>query len=194
MTGFLAPWDRVQVESIDVKDWRVLRPLWSRTSDGKKWVVPEGAETDFASAPRIVAWAIPSYGKYTAPAITHDYFYRWSIPRGYLTYNEADRYLRELMLSCGVLWVTAWVMWTAVRWAGLGRSDRDGWVGAQTGWWRDAPLILAWTLPALVFFALPTLAILSSLALWWLSEALAWFVRRALGKKATPPTSATLST
>jgi len=65
------------------------------TEDGKMWIlledfeyylgdldsgvsikVPAGFVTDFASVPQFLWWILPPFGKYTKPAVLHDYLYR----------------------------------------------------------------------------------------------------------------------
>src|SRR6266571_2531093 len=65
----------------DVKEWALLREL---EYQGKQdpYTVPVGQHTDFASVPRVFAWFIPPYGRYTKAAILHDYLWRVRAAQG----------------------------------------------------------------------------------------------------------------
>lgn len=132
----------VQVEQVDEVNWRLTHELTYRASTDV-FTAPAGMLTDFASVPRPFVWLIPRYGRYLPAAVIHDHLYRDEVPAGRITYRDADGVLRQAMRLLGVSFATRWVVWAAVRWAGLFRH------GGQQEWWRDAPLVLGWTLLAL---------------------------------------------
>jgi hypothetical protein len=73
--------------------------------------VPIGFVTDFASIPRIFWSILPPDGKYTYPAILHDYLY-WTQTK---TRNVADNILKFGMEDFSVGTVTSTAIYNAVR-------------------------------------------------------------------------------
>lgn len=73
--------------------------------------VPVGFVTDFASIPRIFWSLLPPDGKYTHPAIVHDFLY-WTqtVPR-----EDADQILKIMMEDFSVGGTTVTAIYTAVR-------------------------------------------------------------------------------
>jgi hypothetical protein len=73
--------------------------------------VPIGFVTDFASIPRVFWSVLPSDGKYTHPAIVHDYLY-WTqtAPR-----EHADQILKIMMEDFSVNGVNVGLIYSAVR-------------------------------------------------------------------------------
>lgn len=65
--------------------------------------VPVGFKTDFASIPQAVRSLIPQLGKWTAPAVAHDFMY-WCGPSMGFTQKKADAIFLELMEDAGVKW------------------------------------------------------------------------------------------
>src|SRR5262245_65808592 len=80
MVGF-APDSTVDVRELDSTTWETLRALvyHGNTDD---FVVPERERTDFASVPRMFAWFLPRYGRYTKAAILHDHLWRGAVRNG----------------------------------------------------------------------------------------------------------------
>ena len=133
--------DSVTVRTASDNTWVVVEPVVYR---GRTDVfeVPRGFETDFATVPRVVVWLIPRFGRYTRPAILHDWLVTEGIDRGQVTPREADGIFRRSMRELGVPVVRRWLMWTGVRWGAL-RSPRR-----RRGWVISAPGVLAISLLA----------------------------------------------
>jgi Protein of unknown function (DUF1353) len=132
----------VQVEQVGATTWKLTKELTYRASS-EVFTAPAGMPTDFASVPRPFSWLIPRYGSYLPAAVIHDHLYRDEVPRGTISYRDADGVLRQAMRLLDVPFAMRWVIWAAVRWAGLFRH------GGRRGWWRDAPLVIVWTVLAL---------------------------------------------
>jgi hypothetical protein len=83
--------------------------------------VPIGFVTDFASIPRVFWSALPPDGKYTHPAIVHDYLY-WTqtAPR-----EDADQILKIMMEDFSVNVVTVGLIYSAVRTFGGSAWDEN---------------------------------------------------------------------
>lgn len=82
--------------------------------------VPVGFETDLASTPKILWSFYPPMGRYSYPAVVHDWLYAGGLihRNGMVrvpSRREADRILRELMRRCGCRWYTCWIFWLMVR-------------------------------------------------------------------------------
>lgn len=152
--------------------------------------VPENFITDLASVPRAFTWLFPRYGRYTMAAILHDFLYETLVRSGLMSYRDADGILRQAMRLLGVPFATRWMIWSAVRLAGLFRIRGKGYVG----WWRDAPAVLFWAVLALPFAAIPGLTVAVSLGLLKLCEFVVWvplklfsrrkYVNPPIGKRA----------
>src|SRR4249920_349882 len=85
----------VDVRELDSTTWETLRPLIYR-GNTDDFVVPEHEQTDFASVPRMFAWFLPRYGRYTKAAILHDHLWRVAVPNG-LSRLDADGIFRQAM-------------------------------------------------------------------------------------------------
>lgn len=83
--------------------------------------VPIGFVTDFASIPRVFWSVLPPDGKYTHPAIVHDYLY-WTqaAPR-----EDADQILKIMMEDFSVNGVTVGLIYSAVRTFGGSAWDNN---------------------------------------------------------------------
>lgn len=164
------PGGRVVVTPLDARRWRLLEPV-AYAGQTDRFLVPEGYVTDFASVPRIAVWLIPTYGRYTAPAILHDYLITDCIPAGRITSTDTDGLFRRAMREAGVPPVRRWLMWAGVRWGAAFNRRR------RAGWWRTAPGVLAITVPALPL-AVPMLVVAAALALYAAVELVATGGRR----------------
>jgi hypothetical protein len=152
----------VAVNQISATEWELIHKLVYHDID-KVITVPAGQTTDFASVPAVLRWFVnPLTG--TAAAILHDYLWRVLAPAGDITWRDADRVLRQALGSLGVSGPRRWVMWAAVRWGSM-ISRRGG----MRDWWKDAPKVVAVSVPGAVI-ASPTLLLLPSLLLFWLVE------------------------
>jgi hypothetical protein len=94
--------NKVILRAISDKDWVLIQHL-DFVIFGKRWLVPEGFETDLASVPRLFWSVYPQHTmKYTPPAILHDFLYAGQIvPR-----KQADEIFLEAMRQHGVSWFT----------------------------------------------------------------------------------------
>jgi hypothetical protein len=106
----------------DWLDWTLLAPLTFVTSAGPI-TAPAGFRTDGASIPRVL-WALLSpTGRWLAPAVIHDMgcdLLAAGTPHSMMpTRADVDAVFHEAMLSVGTNKVTAWIMWAAVRLAGI---------------------------------------------------------------------------
>lgn len=167
------PGTTVEVRQNGDKTWTVLRALSYRARDDD-FEVPANGETDFASVPRLFVWLLPRYGRYTPAAILHDHLWRVAVPEGQLSRRDADGIFLQAMRQLGVPFLRRWIMWAAVRWAGL--TKRDGW----DGWWRDAWRIALATLVALPIVAPPAVFIAVALLAFFLLELLVWLPLRVV--------------
>jgi hypothetical protein len=173
---------KVVVEEIDDKNWKVRDPF-SYTGKTETFAVPVGAETDFASVPRIFVWFLPRYGRYTLAAILHDYLWRQRARTGAMEYIDADGTFRRAMRELRVPFLRRWIMWAAVRWGAL--TKPGGW----RGWWRESWRVLLVTAVALPILLPPAVVVAVALAVFYVLEAVVWgalkvaeLVRRALGR------------
>src|SRR6266496_2328748 len=118
----------VEVREISDTEWAVLRPIEYRGKE-QEFMVPAGQTTDFASVPRVFAWFIPPYGRYTRPAILHDYLWRQLAAQGKIRWVDADGMLRRSMRELEVPFLRRWMMWAAVRWGALFKpAGTKGWL------------------------------------------------------------------
>jgi len=164
MIGFESPFPPA-VSQVGHNTWELLHAMTYHDGD-RTIVVPEKQQTDWASVPPPLRWALsPMTG--TAAALLHDHLWRMRVPAGEMTYPEADRILREALGSLGVDRFTCWAMWAAVRWGALTRGP----VGRR-GWIRSAPAVLAISVPVAVL-TVPAVLLLPSLAIIWVCKRIA---------------------
>lgn len=145
-------------------DWTLHRDLIYRV-DETVIVVKAGSTTDFASTPQPLQWLIPKTGRYTKPAVMHDFLWRTGqIPR-----SQADLIFRRALEEGPhpVAFCKRWVMWAGVRWTSLLKSGfRDG--------WRDIPRLLLLTIsPPGLIALLGGLAMSVALLLFFVTEVIA---------------------
>ena len=157
--------ETITVRRSDDDEWTVVGKLVYR---GKKDIfeVPDGFPTDFATVPRVVVWLIPRFGRYTLPAVLHDWLCTEGIRQGTVTSREADGIFRRSMRELDVPVVRRWLMWTGVRWAALLNPLR------RKGWVFSAPGVLAITVLAAPVVVPPGLVILAALAVYSVVERL----------------------
>lgn len=175
--GFRSP--HVLVRQQDDTHWVLEEDLVYRGRD-EEFVVPRGTRTDFASVPRVFAWLVPKYGRYTAAAVLHDRLCATEVPAGDVTPIDADGLFRRSMRELGVPFLRRWLMWAAVRWGALTVADR------RRGWLRELPRTLLVTAVALPVVALPAVTILAALLVFALFEAVAYVLLRLAGTRAAP--------
>ena len=182
---------KVVVEQVDDTNWTVQREFSYTGKEGETFPIKVGAETDFASVPRIFVWFLPRYGRYTLAAILHDSLWRGRASAGTLDYIDADGIFRRAMRELDVPFLRRWIMWAAVRWGALLKP------GGRRGWWREAPRVLLVTLVAAPFVVPPALVVGAALAAFYLFEAVVWVPlklgealkrwRRKPAKQVNPP-------
>lgn len=165
MSGFLEG-TVVDVEEISEQKWKLLKQM---DYQGAKelFQVPAGQTTDFASVPRIFVWFLPRYGRYTKAAILHDYLWGEKVPKG-MSRLDADGLFRQAMRELNVSFLRRWIMWAAVRWAALFKSD------GRAGWLKEFPRVLFFTVIGLFVILPPVLPILFSLLVFHIMEWIAW--------------------
>lgn len=107
--------------------WRLDEPLryeLERQGSGAVVEVPAGFVTDGASIPRILQGFVPRWGKWSRPAVVHDFLcgeVAASRPYGVRGWGmissrrQADAVFYEALLVAGVSRPLAFSMWAAVR-------------------------------------------------------------------------------
>lgn len=123
------------------------------------FVVPRGFVSDFATVPKFLWWMFGPTGKYTAAAILHDWLCTmlWTLHPP-ASARDTDGIFRRRCKELGVDFMSRWLLWTGVRWGALFNPKR------REGWWRDAHLVVVWTIVALV----PVLIATTGVAVAWL--------------------------
>lgn len=177
--GGFEPGAEVRVRQLDDRDWEVLAGFVYRTPS-TSISVPTGLRTDFASVPRVFAWLLPRYGRYTLSAILHDHLWQDLAPAGVVTMRDADRIFRDALASQGVSILRRWLMWTAVRYAALVRPN------GREDWLSDAPAIALVTVLAAPVVLPPALVVGVGLAAFYLADLLVWTSAQVLGRARAP--------
>jgi hypothetical protein len=117
---------KLQVEDIDGNKWKLTAPL-VYVQDGRRYTVPAGFITDFASVPGFVFWRSKS-GKHNEASVLHDAMYSGEVevvPHRIITRKDADLLFRDAMQASGVGKWSRNVMYAAVRLGGKGRFHGD---------------------------------------------------------------------
>jgi hypothetical protein len=155
--------DSITVRRSSDNEWTVVGKLvYHGRSD--RFEVPDGFPTDFATVPRVVVWLIPRFGRYTLPAVLHDWLCTVGIETGAVNSRDADGIFRRAMRELDVPVARRWLMWTGVRWGALTTPLR------RTGWVSSAPAVLAITAVAAPVVVPPAVLILASLAVYGVVE------------------------
>ena len=165
MSGFLEG-TVVDVQEISEQKWMLLKQM-DYQGARELFQIPVGQTTDFASVPRIFVWFLPRYGRYTKAAILHDYLWEEKVPEG-MNRIDADGLFRQAMRELNVPFLRRWIMWAAVRWAALFKSD------GRAGWLKELPRVLFFTVIGLFVILPPVLPILFSLLVFHIMEWIAW--------------------
>jgi hypothetical protein len=170
---------RVLVRQVDDTHWRLEEQV---VYAGRRdtFAVPVGTRTDFASVPRVFAWLVPKYGRFTPAAVLHDHLVGVERPAGRVSARDADRLFVRAMRELGVPFLLRWYMWGAVRIGSL--TDPGG----RPGWVRDLPAVVLVLVAALPVVAVPAVAILVGLAVFAVQEFLVYGVLLAV--RAVRPT------
>jgi hypothetical protein len=165
------------VEQVRDFDWKLTKALRYR-GNRDPFVVPKDFETDFASVPKIFQWLIPTSGRYTKPAVLHDFLCQHGDDAG-CSIEDADGIFRRSMHEVGVPFLTRWVMWAAVRWRSLLKS----WFRAGP---EDLPQMVLVTVAPGVFVVFGGLIVIALLLGWFVIEIVATLLL-ALVKWLMPP-------
>ncbi|KUG55676.1 hypothetical protein AVL62_05100 [Serinicoccus chungangensis] len=106
---------RLEVRSVDGRDFVLLQPVGYVEEGGATFVVPAGFTTDFASVPHLFTWLVPKSGDFLPAAVLHDALVcPGSFEGPQIGRHEADRVFRTAMIGLGTGRVRAWLMWAAV--------------------------------------------------------------------------------
>jgi hypothetical protein len=151
--------EHVTVRRKNDTEWTVVGDLVYR-GRSDVFVVPGGTTTDFATVPRAVVWLIPRFGRYTLPAILHDWLVTEGLRQRLLTSRDADGIFRRSMRELGVPVVRRWLMWTGVRWGALANPRR------RRGWVISAPAVVAVSVLAAPVVVPPAVLVLAALAVY----------------------------
>lgn len=143
--------------------WGLMRHL-DYNGDREFFRVPLGYVTDLATVPGVLRspTGLDPYGPYIRAAIVHDWLITDAIPAREVTSRDADGIFRRIMREEGVDRWTRWTMWAAVRWAALFNPRR----AYGRGFLRDLPMVLAWSVPALVIAPAALLNLVTRGLLW----------------------------
>jgi hypothetical protein len=169
------------------RDWVVEEEIVYRGRT-ETFVVEAGFRTDFASVPRIFTWLLPTYGRYTRPAILHDKLCTLA-RRGEISRVDADGLFRRSMRELGVPFLWRWLLWAGVR----AQSVKDAGVAQLVDSPGNAVALVAVALFGLVYLLLPAAVILLALAgfgvlEWLLYPIVSAFQRRdGPGRRANRP-------
>lgn len=164
----------IAVRQVDDTTWELLEPVRYQGAE-QRFEVPDGFHTDFASVPRVVAWLLPRYGRYTRSAILHDWLWA-EAAAGRISRVDADGIFRRSMRELEVAFLRRWLMWAAVRLAGGPRE-------LLAGGTRQLLQVLVLAVPGLAFVAVPVLVIGVALVLFWLAESLTYLVLRGTSRR-----------
>lgn len=160
-----------ELAAADGSRWQLVEPLGYRGRH-EDFEIPSGFTTDFASVPQALTWLVPRYGRYTKAAILHDYL--WALCRkGEFNWADADGLLRRTMRELEVPLVRRWLMWAAVRLAGIVRHS------FSSLWTQGVGLLSALvviTVLGVAYLAVPVVVVVVFTAGYTLIESLAWLV------------------
>src|SRR5215470_2753011 len=155
--------------------WEVMEPIEYRGRE-ETFVVRQGFLTDFASVPRIFTWLLPRYGRYTRPAILHDYL--CDLARtGAIDRADADGIFRRAMRELGVPFLKRWLMWTAVRAGGVKEFGARQLLRPRPS---SLAALLLLAIPGVLYLALPAIMIVIALVLFFLVEGMIYLVLAAV--------------
>jgi hypothetical protein len=125
MSSFTGPLTLTHLDA-DWRQWRLEQPFVYEVGflgSGRVISVPVGFVTDGASVPRPLWSLLPAWGRYSRAAVIHDYLcvlLNSGTPHAEAgTRRKADAVFYEAMKVCGVGGVVRFVMWAAVRLAGM---------------------------------------------------------------------------
>lgn len=104
-----------EVNGMGRATWRLVHPLSYFHPDGRRFLVPAGFKTDFASVPRLpLAYWFTGDSAHLS-AVLHDWLCRTLYADGLMTWREAADVFRVAMAEEGVEAWRRWLMYWAVR-------------------------------------------------------------------------------
>lgn len=170
------------IDSDPWKFWKTVDAIEYTGGRGEHFYIEPGFQTDFASVPRVFAWFLPRYGRYTRAAILHDHLAARARETAF-PWRDADGIFRRVMREDGVPFLQRWVMWAGVRWGSVTQFR----TGGLHNWWRDAPAVLVISIVALPVLLVPAVSITLSYLLFLVYEVTAWAILNLgrLAKRAT---------
>ena len=158
--------------------WQLVEPLDYAGRD-ETFSVPAGFTTDFASVPQSLTWLVPRYGRYTKAAILHDYLWA-KCRKGEFDWADADGILRRTMRELDVPFLRRWLMWGAVRLAGIvTHSPSSLW----TQGWGSLVALLVVTVLGVAYLAAPIVVVTVFTAVFAVAEAAVWLVLRVAARR-----------
>jgi hypothetical protein len=169
-----------ELPDADGSRWQLEAPL-SYAGRDETFVVPAGFTTDFASVPQALTWLVPRYGRYTKAAILHDHLWQ-RCREGTFGWADADGLLRRAMRELDVPFLRRWLMWGAVRLAGIvTRSPSSLWT---QGIGSLLALVVV-TVLGVAFLAVPVVVVVAFTSVFAVAEALVWVVLKVAAKRPT---------
>lgn len=153
----------------DGSRWQLVQPL-SYVGRDETFAVATGFTTDFASVPQALTWLVPRYGRYTKAAILHDYLWQ-RCREGTFGWADADGILRRAMRELGVPFLRRWLMWGAVRLAGIvTRSPSSLWTQGAAAL---SALVMV-TVLGVAYVAVPVVVVVAFTVVFAAAESLVW--------------------
>lgn len=167
-----------ELPDADGSRWRLVEPL-SYAGRSETFEVAAGFTTDFASVPQALTWLVPRYGRYTKAAILHDFLWQ-RCREGRFDWADADGILRRAMRELDVPFLRRWLMWGAVRLAGIvTRSPSSLWTQGAAAL---AALVLV-TVLGVAYLAVPVVVVVAFTVVFAAAEALVWVVLKAASRR-----------
>jgi Protein of unknown function (DUF1353) len=164
----------------DGSRWQLVEPL-SYMGRDQLFEVAAGFTTDFASVPQALTWLVPRYGRYTKAAILHDFLWQ-RCREGRFDWADADGILRRAMRELDVPFLRRWLMWGAVRLAGIvTRSPSSLWT---QGGAALAALVVVTTL-GIAYVAVPLAVVVAFTVVFAAAEAVVWVGLKAASRRVT---------
>lgn len=168
-----------ELPDADGSRWRLVEPL-SYAGRDEEFEVPAGFTTDFASVPQALTWLVPRYGRYTKAAILHDFLWQ-RCREGRFAWADADGILRRAMRELDVPFLRRWLMWGAVRLAGVvTRSPSSLWTQGAAAL---AALVVVTVLGA-AYVAVPLAVVVAFTLVFAAAESLVWVVLQVASRRA----------
>ena len=153
----------------DGSRWQLVEPL-SYAGRDETFLVASGFTTDFASVPQALTWLVPRYGRYTKAAILHDFLWQ-RCREGTFGWADADGILRRAMRELDVPFLRRWLMWGAVRLAGIvTRSPSSLWTQGAAA----LLTLVVVTVLGVGYVAVPVAVVVAFTLVFAAAESLVW--------------------